>query len=134
MIDHEIHIEAPADLVFAMLTESSLLLEWLAVEARVEARPGGVLRWVHANGDVVLGRFVELDPPRRVVFTYGWEQPTDRGVPPESTTVEITLDEVAGGTTLRLQHRGLPGPVAESHRHGWIHFLRQLRARAGTPR
>jgi uncharacterized protein YndB with AHSA1/START domain len=38
----------------------------------------------------VVGRFVELIPYRRVVFTYGW-QGGRMGVPPESSTVEIDL-------------------------------------------
>jgi uncharacterized protein YndB with AHSA1/START domain len=40
----------------------------------------------------VVGRFVELVPHRRLVFTYGWEDGL-MGVPPESTTVEIDLVE-----------------------------------------
>jgi uncharacterized protein YndB with AHSA1/START domain len=55
----------------------------------------------HQNGARVVGRFVELVPHRRIVFTYGWEDGR-LGVPPESTTVEIDLVEQGGTTTVRL--------------------------------
>jgi uncharacterized protein YndB with AHSA1/START domain len=68
------------------------------------------------------GRFVELDPPRLVVFLYGWESDL-MGVPPESTVVEIRLDEHDGRTTLELTHRQLPPDVTSDHERGWVHFL-----------
>jgi uncharacterized protein YndB with AHSA1/START domain len=90
MIDYSIRIEAPAELVFEMLTEADLLTRWMAREAQVDRRVGGTFRWVYENGDVVLGEFVELEPPRRLVLAYGWERPVSRGIPPGSTRVEIT--------------------------------------------
>jgi uncharacterized protein YndB with AHSA1/START domain len=62
----------------------------------------------------VVGRFVELVPPRRLVFTYGWEDGR-MGVPPESTTVEIHLVEQDGATTVRLVHHGLPPQTVPDH-------------------
>ena len=44
----------------------------MAEEATLDPRPGGVVRWAHANGDTCRGEFVELVPDRRVVFSYGW--------------------------------------------------------------
>ena len=78
---------------------------------------------------MVLGRFLELEPPRRLVLAYGWELPLDRAIPPESTVVEIRLDELAGATHLRLIHRGLPPGQVDAHHHGWDYFLGRLAAR-----
>jgi uncharacterized protein YndB with AHSA1/START domain len=128
VIDYAIRIQAPATVVFEMLTQAHLLTEWMAAEATVDPRPGGAFRWVYENGDVVAGRFVEIDPPRRVVLAYGWETPTSRAIPPGSTEVEITLDEVDGSTFLRLVHRGLPTSELASHRGGWEFFLGRLQA------
>jgi uncharacterized protein YndB with AHSA1/START domain len=133
VIDYSIRIQAPAHTVFEMLTEAELLTEWMAREAEVDRRPGGVFRWVYENGDVVLGSFIEIDPPRRLVLDYGWEQPASRGIPPRSTTVEITLEEVDGATLLRLVHRGLPAAERDSHRAGWEYFLERLVTRLGSP-
>jgi uncharacterized protein YndB with AHSA1/START domain len=74
----------------------------------------------------VVGRFLELVPHRRVVFSYGWEDGR-MGVPPESTTVEIDLVEHAGVTVLRLVHHGLPPEAVADHEHGWRYFLDILR-------
>ena len=51
------------------------------------------------------------------------------GVPPESTVVEIDLHPTLDGCRLVLRHLLLPEDVADLHRHGWDHFLRQLAAR-----
>jgi len=88
---------------------------------------GGEIRWTHVNGDSVVGSFVELVPARRVVFTYGWDRP-DVAVPPGSTTVEIELRPACGGTELRLEHRGLAGPMADAHAGGWSNYLARLAA------
>lgn len=112
-----------------MLTTAEGLLQWMAVEAVVEADPGGRLQWTHENGATMVGRFVELDPPRRLVFAYGWKDDL-MGVPPESTTVEIDLVEENGKTTLSLVHKGLPVAVVDDHQRGWIYFLSQLQRTA----
>ena len=64
---HEMEIAAPPDLVFAYFTDPGRMVEWMGVGALLDPRPGGALR-IDANGrDVVIGEYVELDPPRRVV-------------------------------------------------------------------
>ncbi|MEA2346611.1 MAG: hypothetical protein QOG62_398, partial [Thermoleophilaceae bacterium] len=71
------------------------------------------------------GEFVEVDPPRRVVFSWGWE---DEGasIRPGETTVEITLEEDGDGTLVRLVHSGLPEAVAAGHATGWHHYMPRL--------
>lgn len=115
-------------MVFRYLTESDLLLEWMAVEADAHAVAGGALRWRHENGDTMIGRFVELTPPNRLVFRYGWEGGIN-GVAPEASLVEIDLDEANGRTTLRLRQSLLPPDAVEAHRHGWDYFLSILAQR-----
>ena len=130
LVERSIHIEAPAELVYELFTDAAHLVRWMAASAEIDARRGGVVRWTHANGDSCSGRFVELVPGRRILFTYGWER-ADVAVPPGSTTVEITLEPRDGGTDLRLVHRGLAGPMADAHRGGWDHYLSRLAAAAG---
>ena len=43
-------IAAPVDLVWSLISTSEGLREWMAVEATVDLRVGGVIRWVHDNG------------------------------------------------------------------------------------
>jgi uncharacterized protein YndB with AHSA1/START domain len=115
--------------VYALITTEAGLKRWIAASAVVDASPGGELRWTHDNGATMVGRFIELVPDRRVVFTYGWEDAL-MGLAPEASTVEIELDERDGETTLRLVHRGIPSDVLDEHRHGWIYFLGKLREAA----
>jgi uncharacterized protein YndB with AHSA1/START domain len=129
LVDTTMHIDAPAELLFELFTDARQLVRWMAVDAEIDAQPGGAIRWTHANGDSCSGQFVELVPARRIVFTYGWERP-DVEVPPGSTTVEITLRPYGSGTDLRLVHRGLAGPMADAHAGGWAHYLGRLSAAA----
>jgi uncharacterized protein YndB with AHSA1/START domain len=127
LASYELTIAAPIDVVWEHLTTATGLVRWVGPDATVEPVPGGELRWTHSDGAIVVGRFVELVPYRRVVFTYGWEDGR-MGVPPESTTVEIDLREEDGGaTTLRLAHHGLPPETVEDHERGWRYFLGALR-------
>lgn len=127
LVDLRLFIDAaPAD-VYELLTDEVLLTEWMAPRASLEPRPGGLVTWVHENGDRVIGEFVELMPARRVVFTYGWDR-ADVEIPPRSTVVEIDLRPVDGGTELHLVHRGLSDPMADAHGGGWNNYLDRLRA------
>jgi uncharacterized protein YndB with AHSA1/START domain len=127
LVEKTIQIHAPADLIYELLTDADHLVRWMAATAEIDARVGGTVRWTHANGDTCSGRYVELVPARRIVFTYGWERP-DVQVPPGSTTVEITLEPHGPRTELRLVHRGLVVPMAEVHAGGWDNYLGRLAA------
>ena len=134
MIDFELDIAAPATTVFRLFTEPGGLARWMVREAQVDLRPGGRFRWVYDNGDVVVGEFVRIEAPHRISFRYGWERPADRGVPPDSTLVEVTLSEHDGATLLRLVHTGLPAEREGEHRMGWEWFLGRLATTAPTNR
>jgi uncharacterized protein YndB with AHSA1/START domain len=129
LVEQRIFIAASPMQVYELLTDAQLFVEWMAPYAELDPRPGGELTWTHLNGDSVVGQFVELVPARRVVFTYGWDR-ADVRIPPGSTTVEIDLLPLAGGTELHLVHRGLAGPKADAHRGGWANYLDRLAARA----
>ncbi len=122
---YEIEIEADPEVIYRHLTEREGLLRWIASDAVADPVPGGALCWTHHNGAVMEGRFVELEPPTRVVFRYGWRDDL-MGVPPESTTVEILLNHRGHRTVVTLIHRDLPPAAAPDHRRGWVHFLGQL--------
>jgi uncharacterized protein YndB with AHSA1/START domain len=134
VVAYEIVIDAPADVVYRHLTDPAALATWIAASAESEPVVDGPVRWTFANGAVMSGRYLELRPPHRLVFTYGWEGDL-MGVPPGSTVVEIDLRPHPGGTLLALTHRMLPAPAAEEHRRGWEHFLGVLTTRlaAGGP-
>jgi uncharacterized protein YndB with AHSA1/START domain len=129
LVRRSIQIGAPPSLVYELLTDPALFVQWMAESADIDARPGGRIRWTHPNCDSCSGHFVELVAHRRIVFTYGWERP-DVEIPPGSTIVEIDLVPHAERTEVRLVHRGLSGPMAAAHGGGWAHYLGRLASRA----
>ncbi|MDQ3501801.1 MAG: SRPBCC domain-containing protein [Actinomycetota bacterium] len=119
-------IGAPPAVVYAYLIEGSKWERWQGVRATVEPRPGGEFAVVMANDMTAQGKFVELVPDRRVVFTWGWTDHPD--LPPGSTTVEIDLVDSDEGTLLTLTHRDLPPEEIAPHTHGWNRYLTRLGA------
>jgi uncharacterized protein (TIGR03086 family) len=116
------------DETFALITEPDRLRRWQAITARVDLRAGGDYRWTIIPGHSARGRFTEVEPGRRVVFTWGWEGAAD--LPPGASTVTITLEPTAGGTVVRLVHEGLTDEQAAGHAEGWSHYLDRLLAAA----
>jgi uncharacterized protein YndB with AHSA1/START domain len=101
--------------------------------AKLDARPGGIYHCDVIPGHTARGEYVEVDPPRRLVYTWGWEPGADgpNPVPPGSSTIEIELVPDGEGTLLRFTHRDLPSAeAAASHGHGWDHYLERLRIAA----
>ena len=70
------------------------------------------------------GEYVEVEPPKRVVFT--WGVPGRDSLPPGSTTVEIVLTADGPDTVVELFHHDLPAEEFDSHLEGWIAKLDQL--------
>jgi uncharacterized protein YndB with AHSA1/START domain len=128
-LQHEIFIAAPPAVVFPYFTDPARMVEWIGVAAMLDPRPGGTFR-VEANGrDVVLGEYLAVEPPRRVVFTWGFEG-TERAIGAGATRVEVTLAPEGDGTRLTLLHHGLPVAARGAHAEGWEHYLARLRRAA----
>jgi uncharacterized protein YndB with AHSA1/START domain len=126
----EVQIAAAPETVYEFLVDPDRMIQWMGRKAELEPRPGGLFR-VDINGThISRGEFVELDPPHRVVFTFGWEGDTSIVKAGEST-VEVTLTADGDGTLLRLAHKDLPDESRDSHGHGWEHYLQRLEVSAG---
>jgi uncharacterized protein YndB with AHSA1/START domain len=124
-VEREVRIQASPEIVFAYFTDPIKMLRWKGVQAELDPRPGGTYR-VDINGkDIVHGQYLVMEPPHRVVFTWGWEG-EGHPVPPGSSTVEVTLTPDGDGTLLRLRHYDLPDGGGAGHAEGWDHFLPRL--------
>jgi uncharacterized protein YndB with AHSA1/START domain len=132
-LEYEARIAAGPDDVFAYFTDPARIVQWMGTDATLDPRPGGVCRISFSGGGVMSGRYLEVEPPRRVVFSWGWETEI-YATPAQSTLVEITLEPEGDMTVMRLVHRRLrPGAVA-FHRAGWEHYLPRLeRLATGDP-
>ncbi len=133
-IEQTVRIDASPETVWSFWTEPDRLAEWWGTDADVVAEPGGMLRVVMERGPVMRGAFTELDPPHRLVFTFGWEQnAAGEALAPGSTRVEVTMTPDEGGTLLVLRHSEMPATHAADHEKGWHHYLGEcLTAAAGA--
>lgn len=129
----EQRIAASPAAVFGFFASTEAWLRWQGTEGEIDARPGGVFR-MNVRGDgFVSGRFVEVDPPRRLVFTWGWEGPdAPYPVSPGASTVEVDLLPDGGHTLLRLTHRIRGVEMEPLVRGGWTLYLERLAAVAGA--
>jgi uncharacterized protein YndB with AHSA1/START domain len=132
-----IEISAPPERVFRALASEEISSWWGSKETyhvtrwSGDVRPGG--KWcsdglgVDGQAFSVGGEFLEVDPPRRLSYT--WIAPWDEN---HSTTVTFVLEPVAGGTRLTLRHTGFAGRSAScgAHTEGWSRVLDWLAAYA----
>lgn len=130
-VELEARIAASPETVFDFFVDPDRMIQWMGRSAELDPRPGGRFH-CDINGDAIAsGSYVAVEPPNRVVFTWGWNG-EDSITPPGSSTVEILLAADGDGTHLRLIHRDLPSAEsAEKHGHGWRHYLDRL-AKAGV--
>jgi uncharacterized protein YndB with AHSA1/START domain len=120
----ERRVAARPSAVFRYLTESTLWARWQGESAELDPTPGGRFLVRMAEGQVVEGQFVTIEPERRVVVTWGWQQ--HPRMPPGTSTVEFELTPDGDGTLVRLTHHGLPPEDVPIHRAGWDAFLPRL--------
>lgn len=134
---------APPARVFEAFRDPELLGEWAApgehrterveMDFRVGGRYRREMRFPDGSLHVLAGEYLEIDPPRRLAYTYVWE--TLPGAP--ETRVEVDFREREGETEVRLVHSGFgTGEMADDHRAGWescFHQLADLLGREENP-
>ena len=129
VLEVSVLIAAPPETVFPYYTDPARYVQWMGIDAALDPVPGGEYRVSMRGGVQASGVFLEIDPPRRVVFTWGWTG--DHPVPPGTTRVVVTLSAVDGGTLVLLRHHGLPNDEQRTqHRGGWQLYLGRLHIRA----
>lgn len=132
-VTRELVLPARPEQVFAWVAKP---FAWLGV-GHVEFAEGGRLGAYLVVGQeyrlYLDGRFVAIDPPRRVTLTAGFRllrgaQPDHRShpVPPGSTTIDVAVLAAGGQTRLRLVHDGLPSAWAPDLDAFWAYHLDRL--------
>jgi uncharacterized protein YndB with AHSA1/START domain len=144
IVEVGVRIAAPPEEVFGYLTDPGQHVTWMGSQARLDPVPGGQY-WVRMrDGFAAAGEFVQLSPPHRVVFTWGWaddeaarhvkgdQPPADASaLPPGSTRVEIQLSAENAGTLLTLLHHDLgTEQLRQAHDEAWTAYLARLAVRA----
>jgi uncharacterized protein YndB with AHSA1/START domain len=134
VIERDILIEAPVDVVWRTVTEPAQISQWFADRVELVVEPGaqGYLGFGDQGGPVTVE---VVDPPTRFSFRWNYS-PGEDPVPGNSMLVEFTL-EPAGAERTRLrvtesghELRDWPGAeqqrYADEHNGGWPGFLDRL--------
>ena len=126
-------VQATPDRVFAAWTTPQLMKQWNAPGDRtnpvveVDLRIGGRYRIHMAAPDgktsKVTGVYREIDPPRRLVYTWFWETNPDLG----EMVVTVEFHPRGEATEIVLVHAGcVSEEAANNHRNGWLGALPKL--------
>ena len=103
-VEREITVPAPPGEVWRAVTQSDEVSQWFGADAELEVRPGGrgTFRWHDGTERYVVVE--EVEPALKLSFRWLPFERTGTGeiVILPSTRVEITLDEVSGGTRVRV--------------------------------
>jgi uncharacterized protein YndB with AHSA1/START domain len=134
VIDREVVIEAPVEVVWRTITEPDQLSQWFADRVDLVVEPGarGYMEFGDQGGPVVV---VTVDPPIRLSFRWNFPR-GEEPVAGNSMLVEFTLTpEGDERTRLRVTESGhelLAWPDAEKqryageHQEGWVEYLDRL--------
>jgi uncharacterized protein YndB with AHSA1/START domain len=134
VIEREILIEAPAEVVWRTITEPAQMSHWFADRVDLVVEPGahGYMEFGDQGGPVVVET---VDPP--TYFSFRWNYPHgEEPVAGNSMLVEFTLTPVGDERThVRVSESGhelRDWPDAErqryadEHRDGWVDYLERL--------
>jgi uncharacterized protein YndB with AHSA1/START domain len=121
-VRRELVVRAPRALVFRYFTDPVRWASWWGKGSNIEGRVGGAVVIVYPDGTRALGEVLALEPPERVVFSYGYEG-AGKPIPPGGSRVTIQLAEHADGTHLSFLHELADGPTRDHHVQGWRYQL-----------
>jgi uncharacterized protein YndB with AHSA1/START domain len=133
-------IPLPPEILFALWTEPAQLLKWWAPEGyepsvdALDTRPGGRWRTILRRSDgstlATGGVYRIVEPPRRLAFTWAWED--ERGARDHETEVTVNFEPAPGGTRLVLEQRRFESQQArDNHTIGWSASFDRLTDIAG---
>ena len=128
-------IHAPRDRVYAAWTNPAQMKEWFGPKSVqthdlvADVRVGGKYRWDLSNSEgekmTARGEYRELQPGRKIVFTWQWDD--DEDWENHISVVTVELSDCEGGTELRLTHENLPNEQSrDGHSGGWMSALDKL--------
>ena len=127
-------LQVSKESIFAACVEAEKLAGWWGPagfsthSVDLDVRVGGVFRITMQPPDGeafhLRGEYLEVDPPRRLVYTFEWEEPDPDD---QETVVTLTFLDDRKGTRLVLDQ----GPFATEARHalheaGWTETLERL--------
>lgn len=120
-LERSVTIGAPPKTVFRYFTDDERWASWWGAGSTIDARVGGRVYIRNPGGVEVSGEVLEIAPPDRIVFTYGFN--SGQPIPPGASRVTIQLSPTAEGTRLTLAHAFAEEGVRDHHIQGWRYQL-----------
>jgi uncharacterized protein YndB with AHSA1/START domain len=114
-------ISARPATVFRYFTDSERWAAWWGAGSSIDPRPGGRVFIRYPEGTEAGGEVIEIDPPRRIVFSYGFA--SGKPIPLGASRVTITLTAERHGTRLDLHHALADREARDEHVQGWRYQL-----------
>ena len=116
-LERTVTIQASPETVFRFFQDSERWAKWWGPGSTIEAEPGGKLYIRHPGNVESAGTVLEVQPPKRIVFTYGFV--SGDPIPAGSSRVTIELNEQRGATRLVVTHDLPEAKVRDEHVQGW---------------
>ena len=116
-LDRTVTIQAVPETVFRFFTDTARWAKWWGAGSTIDARPGGDVYMKHPGGVESRGQVIEIDPPRRLVFSYGFVG--GKPIPEGASRVTIQLEPRPEGTRLTLTHELADAIARDEHVQGW---------------
>ena len=121
-------IAATPERLFELWTAPEELVKWWGPEGfttpkyTMDVRPGGrwhtTMRRPDGTEHTVSGIYRAIEPPRRLVFTWAWDD--DAGMRGHETEVTVTFAPAPGGTRMVLLQQTFADVDGRGrHAHGW---------------
>jgi uncharacterized protein YndB with AHSA1/START domain len=126
-------IHAPPERVYAAWTDPQKIVRWFGrpdaraetLQAQLDVRVGGRFRFSFSTDKEyyeVGGVYREVEPDRRLVFSWAWHSTPER-----ESQVTVTLLADGDGTLLTLHHEQLFDQAArDGHERGWTIGLERM--------
>jgi uncharacterized protein YndB with AHSA1/START domain len=116
-LERTVTIQAPPETVFRFFTDSARWAKWWGAGSTIDAKPGGDVYIKHPGDVESAGKVLEVDAPKRLVFTYGFV--SGKPIPPGSSRVTIEVQPQGAGTKLTLTHELADAGARDEHVQGW---------------
>jgi uncharacterized protein YndB with AHSA1/START domain len=98
-VTREVDLPASPEEVWEQVAETDQLGDWLDADVDLDIRPGGTGSFRFADGEVRRALVRDVEPGRRLAFTWWPLTGDDVG---RATTVTITIEPSEAGSRLRL--------------------------------
>jgi uncharacterized protein YndB with AHSA1/START domain len=120
-LDRTIDIRAQRATVFRFFTDPARWATWWGAGSTIDPRVDGAVFIRYPEGTEAAGSVVEMVPPERIVFSFGFVKGTPVAV--GGSLVTIRLEDRGNATRLHLSHAFADPAIRDEFVQGWRYQL-----------